>query len=64
MRQELVDVGGSEVVVGIGLEMTVREQQRRMRHEKGEDEMERSKTHMQQTPIFHELEPMRVCAHA
>ena len=33
-----------EVVVSNGLEVTVREQQRRMRHEKGEGEMENKDT--------------------
>ena len=54
----------SEVVVGSGLEVTAKEQQgRRVNHEKGEGEMERSKTHTQ-TPFFHDTGAMRVCAHA
>ena len=51
VRQDHVDVIVGEVVevvVGSGLEVTVQEQQRRkVRHEKGEGEMERSKTHVQ-----------------
>ena len=49
MRQEVVDVKVSEVVVGSGLEVTVKEQQGRqeqgrVKHEKGEGEMlERSR---------------------
>ena len=35
----------SEVVVGSGLEVTVRKQQGWVRHEKGEGEMERNDTH-------------------
>ena len=37
-----------DVKVGIDLEMTVKEQQRRVRHESGEGEMERYDTHVQQ----------------
>ena len=44
VRQVHVDVGVSEVVVGIGLEVTVHEQQGWMNHEKGEGEMERCDT--------------------
>ena len=41
VRQYHVDVGVSEVVVGSGLEVTVKEEQqrRRVNHEKGEGEM-------------------------
>ena len=39
----------SEVVVGSGLEVTVREQQRRVNHEKGEGEMENKDTHATNT---------------
>ena len=39
------------VVVGGGLEVTVKEQQGSVKHEKGEGEMERTKAHMQQTPF-------------
>ena len=44
-RVDHVDVGVSEVVVGTDLVVTVQEQQRRMRHEKGESEMKRNDTH-------------------
>ena len=53
VRQDHVHGVVSGVAVGSGLEVTVREQQgRRMKHEKGEDEMERNVTHMQ-TPFWH-----------
>ena len=39
VRQEVVDVKVNEVVAGSGLEVTVKEQQRRVKHEKGEGEM-------------------------
>ena len=38
-----------DVKVRIGLEVTVREQQRRVRHESGEGEMENKDMRMQQT---------------
>ena len=44
VRQDLVDVGVSEVVVGSGLEVTVQEQQGWVRHEKGDGDMERYDT--------------------
>ena len=49
VRQERVVGIVSEVVVGSGLEVTVREQERRVRHEKGEGEMERDDTHATNT---------------
>ena len=55
VRQDDVDVGVSEVVVGIVLEMTVQEQQRRVKHEKGEGEMERYDTCAMN--FFGDLEP-------
>ena len=53
----------SEVIVGIDLEVTVREQQRRVRHEKGEGEMENKDTHATNN-LFTDTWAMRVCAHA
>ena len=45
VRQDHVDVGVSEVVVGTDLAVTVQEQQRRVRHGKEEDEIQRYDTH-------------------
>ena len=44
VRQDHVDVGVSEVAVGIGLEVTVQERHTQMKYEKGEGEMERYDT--------------------
>ena len=52
----LVHVGVSEVVVGIGLGVAVREQERRVNHQKGEGEMERDDTHATNT-FLQALEP-------
>ena len=49
-----------DVKVGIDLEMTVKEQQRRVRHESGEGEMERYDTHVQQ-PFWHDLSHACMC---
>ena len=67
-RRDHVDVGISEVVVGICLEVTVKEQQGRVNHEKGEGEMERSKTHMCKHLFMHLSHESvrslhRVCVH-
>ena len=52
VRQE----DGQERDVGIGLEVTVKEQQGRVKHEKGEGEVERYDTHATNT-FFDDLEP-------
>ena len=46
----------SEVVVGIALEVTMQEQQRRVKHEKGEGEVENKDTHATNA-FFMTLEP-------